>query len=78
MRAFGERKNQNKAGALLAAFDPHAAPMQLHDRTHDGQAETAGIARQGARGIAAVEALEQVRQVLGDCKLLATTSTPPR
>ena len=44
--------------------------MGLHDGAHDGQAQAAGVAGLVAGGIAAVEALEQVRQVLG-CNRLA-------
>lgn len=38
--------------------------MGLHDGAHNGQAQAAGVAGLVARGVAAVEALEQVRQVL--------------
>ncbi len=49
--------------------DVDGAAVQVHDRLHDGQPQAGSVrgivGRIGARGIGAVEAVEEARQVLG-------------
>ncbi len=73
------REQQAQVGLLLRyAFRFGAAAVVGHDRLHDGQSQAgAGLGSSLASG-AAVEALEQVRQVLRLSPMTAEARTPPR